>query len=104
EEIARLAEATGYTVDEFCLKFVATVDDQRTLREREDGACVFYRSGIGCTLSENRPEQCRTWPSWESYIRSRQAWERTTRICPGSGQGRLYSAEEILAQSKIIKL
>lgn len=104
EEIARLAAATGETVEEFCRKYVAQVGEDRTLRERDDGACVFYRKGLGCIVYADRPKQCRTWPFWESNIRSKKAWERTTRTCPGAGQGKLFTAEEILAQSKIIKL
>lgn len=104
EEIARLAAVTGHTVEEFCRKFVARVGEDRTLRERDDGACVFFRKGIGCTVYADRPKQCRTWPFWESNVRSPKTWERITRTCPGAGQGQLFTAEEILAQSKIIRL
>ena len=33
-----------------------------------------------------------------------EAWKETCQVCPGSGQGKLYSVEEVLAQSSVIKI
>ncbi len=104
EEIAALAGLCGETVERFEEVYCRRVGSRRTLREMEDGSCVFFRPGVGCTVYAHRPRQCRTWPFWESNIRTAESWERTCTICPGSGKGKLYTADEIIEQSKVIRL
>jgi Fe-S-cluster containining protein len=77
---------------------------RRSLRERANGDCVFYEKGAGCTIYSVRPRQCRTWPFWESNIRTPEDWQETCHACPGSGQGDLISAEEITRRLQVIKL
>jgi Fe-S-cluster containining protein len=79
-------------------------DRGRSLREQGNGDCVFYDRSRGCTIYPVRPRQCRTWPFWESNVATPEAWEQTCRVCPGSGQGELISAEEITRRLKVIKL
>jgi hypothetical protein len=75
-----------------------------SLREKANNDCTFWDRKVGCTIYEVRPPQCRTWPFWESNIKSPQDWRETCEICPGSGQGELISAEEITRRSKVIRL
>ena len=75
-----------------------------TLREKENGDCVFFEKGRGCSIYEVRPTQCRTWPFWEGNIKNASAWEKTCSICPGSGVGALISAEEIVARARLTKV
>jgi Fe-S-cluster containining protein len=74
------------------------------LREKSNGDCVFYDREQGCTVYTVRPRQCRTWPFWESNVRTEAAWERTCGICPGAGNGDLIPAEEITRRLKTIRL
>ncbi|MFO0945837.1 MAG: YkgJ family cysteine cluster protein [Planctomycetota bacterium] len=104
EEIAALALAVGETVERFERKYVKRAHGDRSLREREDGSCVFYQSGVGCTVYADRPMQCRTWPFWKSNLRSPSTWQETCKKCLGSGQGRLFTTDEILAKSVVIEL
>ena len=76
----------------------------RSLRERANGDCVFYDKAAGCTIYPVRPRQCRTWPFWESNIKTVTAWEHTCKICPGSGQGELIPVEEITRRLNVIRL
>jgi uncharacterized protein len=75
-----------------------------TLREKANGDCVFFERGVGCTIYEVRPRQCRTWPFWESNLATPADWQRTQRGCPGSGQGELITADEIGRRLKVIRL
>jgi hypothetical protein len=75
-----------------------------SLREKANGDCVFYDRAQGCTIYPVRPRQCRTWPFWESNVATPAAWEETCRLCPGSGQGDLISAEEITRRVQVIRL
>ena len=77
---------------------------RRTLREKGNNDCVFYDRKKGCTVYPVRPAQCRTWPFWESNVETPEDWERTKRVCPGSGHGELIPAEEITRRVRVIKI
>ena len=64
---------------------------RKSLVEYENGDCVFFDGqSRGCTVYEDRPRQCRTWPFWESNIRNEAAWKDTCESCPGSGKGKSH--------------
>jgi Fe-S-cluster containining protein len=104
EELAAMAEHRGEPVEEVLALYTYVGHRGRSLREKGNGDCVFYDRQAGCTVYPVRPRQCRTWPFWESNVRSPQAWERTCKICPGSGQGDLIPPEEITRRRKVIEL
>ncbi len=72
-----------------------------TLKDRPAGklghACVFFQKGVGCTVYEDRPRQCGTWPFWRRVIDSPESWAREAEECPGINQGPVVSAAEIAA-------
>ena len=103
-ELAAIAEFRGESVEEVTGRYTRLAKSGRTLREKDNGDCVFYDRKAGCTIYPVRPRQCRTWPFWESNVASPEAWQRTCEVCPGSGKGDLISAEEILARVKVIRL
>ena len=80
----------------------ARIGVRKSLIEYENGDCVFFDNKTRkCNVYELRPRQCRTWPFWDSNIATPEAWKETCQVCPGSGQGKLYSVEEVLAQSSV---
>ncbi len=95
EQITRLAEYRGESVEDFSRAFVRRVGHRYSLIERPGGDCIFWDQENGCTVYEARPTQCRTWPFWSENLEEPGDWERTQGLCPGSGQGRLYSLDEI---------
>lgn len=67
-----------------------------SLRERPNGECVMYERERGsCRIYSVRPPQCALFPFWPSILISPEEWEKVSLDCPGIGQGRHYSAEEI---------
>ncbi|MEX1023669.1 MAG: YkgJ family cysteine cluster protein [Planctomycetota bacterium] len=70
---------------------------QRFLREREDGACIYWDAGRGCTVYALRPRQCRTFPFWRGIVASPAHWARAAEACPGIGQGARHSSDDIQA-------
>src|SRR3954465_10361241 len=104
DEIAAIAAYRGEPVEEFTGLYTRPAHRGRTLREKGNGDCVFYERGAGCTVYPVRPRQCATWPFWESNVATPEAWRRTCRVCPGSGQGELIPAEEITKRLKVIRL
>ena len=62
--------------------------------EKTKPDCMFLKNK-GCTVYEARPNQCRTWPFWPELMNAK-AWKSEVRtFCPGVGQGKLWSKEEI---------
>lgn len=97
EEIARLAEHRGETVEQFSKRYVRRVGQRYSLIEKPGGDCIFWEKGTGCTVYPARPIQCQTWPFWPENLESPEDWDRVTSVCPGSGKGQWFSLEEIQA-------
>ncbi len=104
DEQATIADFLGEGRERFLQFYTRRLARGQSLRERANGDCVFYQRDKGCTIYPVRPRQCRTWPFWESNVRSPQAWQETCAICPGSGTGELVPAEEITRRLNVIKI
>jgi Fe-S-cluster containining protein len=105
EEIEQLAAAVGEEVERFEKLYVRKIGVRKSLVEFPGGDCVFFDSeSRRCTVYAARPRQCRTWPFWDSNLRTEEAWEETCRVCPGSGQGKLYQLEQIETQRKVMRI
>jgi Fe-S-cluster containining protein len=105
EEIAALAARLGESVESFERNYVRRVGIRKSLVEFPNGDCVFFNGDSRkCTVYEQRPRQCRTWPFWDSNLRTPNEWARTCEVCPGSGHGRLYTIGQIESQRKVVKV
>jgi Fe-S-cluster containining protein len=102
-EIEDLARFRGETIDQFSSQFVRRVGDRYSLVERPGGDCIFWDSQAGCTVYAARPVQCQTWPFWPENVETPEDWSQVTKVCPGSGRGRLYSAEEIIESIGMVR-
>ncbi len=65
--------------------------------------CVFLdRAAIPgkavCSLYEDRPTQCRTFPFWPEHVDSPRAWKRLSKHCEGIGRGTFVPVEAIRVQ------
>ena len=86
-EIAKLAELLNTTVDDFEYQYVRKIGIRKSLKELPVSFdCVFFDSeSRKCQVYEARPQQCQTWPFWDSNLKTRKHWEATCNVCPGSG-------------------
>ena len=104
-EIAAFAKRFDMPVDEFEKKYVRRVGIRKSLVEYDNGDCVFFDTEKRCcTVYEDRPRQCRTWPFWQSNVRTPETWAQTCEACPGSGTGNLVPLEKILDQLKVQRI
>ncbi len=94
-EIDRLAGHLGLDRDAFGRRYLRRVEGQLSLIEKPNYDCIFWDTTTGCTVYEARPTQCRTWPFWPENVATPADWEGVRRVCPGSGQGPLYSVGQI---------
>jgi Fe-S-cluster containining protein len=105
EEIAAMAALVGMTADAFEEQYVRQVGIRKSLKEFASGDCIFLDPvKRGCTIYDARPRQCRTWPFWDSNLKSPADWAHTCEVCPGSGKGKLYQLEQIEEQRKVMKV
>lgn len=103
-EVDSIAERLQVSKEEVIGLYTRMVNGRRTLREKLNNDCVFYDSESGCTIYDIRPRQCRTWPFWESNLATKEDWEWTKSVCPGSGHGELIPVEEITRRLKVIRV
>lgn len=105
EEIDAIAARLGMEVEAFERKYVRRIGIRRSLVEHRNGDCVFFDpEARNCTVYEQRPRQCKTWPWWDSNITTEQDWAETREACPGCGKGKLYSIEHIQKQAAVIHI
>ncbi len=104
-EIAGLAALLDLDNETFEQRYVRMVGIRKSLIEYANGDCVFFdNQSRRCTVYTARPRQCRTWPFWDSNIKTPQAWETTCEACPGAGKGKLYQISQIREQADVIRL
>lgn len=70
DEADRIAESLGLEKRDFVDKMTYVTPDRKSLslNENEDGSCIFFSvNPPGCEIYENRPSQCRDFPTrWKS--------------------------------------
>jgi len=104
-EIKGLAARLNLSIELFEKKYVRRVGIRKSLVEYENGDCVLFDTDTRkCTVYEDRPRQCRTWPFWHSTTKTPEAWNETCQECPGCGQGPLVPTEQILKSIKVLRL
>jgi Fe-S-cluster containining protein len=97
DEIAALADRLGLSEAEFRPRYSYRLrNGDVSLVEKENYDCVFFDRKRGCTVYDDRPKQCRTWPFWSSAVFSRETWDDQAAECPGMNSGPLRDAAEIL--------
>lgn len=100
-EIDALARRIGVDRETFIATYCKRVWRQGrqlvSLIEKKNNDCIFWARGVGCTVYEDRPRQCRTWPFWRPLLADRASWDDAARGCPGMDRGTLHPLDEIQA-------
>jgi Fe-S-cluster containining protein len=105
EEIDQLADWLTMDRAQFVRQYVRKVGRRKSLVEYASGDCVFFDPETRrCRVYPVRPGQCRTWPFWDSNLRSPAAWESTCTQCPGAGRGQVVPLEEIERQRRVVSI
>lgn len=103
-ELAEIAQFRNEPVEQVVGLYTRLERQRRSLKEKANNDCIFYDREKGCTIYPVRPVQCRTWPFWESNVRSPGTWALTAEGCPGCNQGDLISIDEITARVRATRL
>ncbi len=87
-----LARRLGLSSEEFERRYVRTVRHPRSgrlvraLREQgrgEGGRCALLEGANECSVYEDRPAHCKSFPYWDSVLDDPQGFERARATCPG---------------------
>ena len=104
DELDALAQRLGMDREAFDRRYTKTVyrngREWVSLEEQANYDCVFYHRERGCTVYEDRPLQCRTWPFWRANLVDREEWHATAEDCPGMNHGELHDAAAITATAE----
>lgn len=103
KEAGAMAKEVGVSKARFYERYTRDTIVGRSLNENKTGFgydCVFLtrdaKTGkTGCSVYASRPEQCRTWPFWDSNLRTKRDWARASKGCPGMDTGELHSVKHI---------
>jgi Fe-S-cluster containining protein len=92
-DVRALADFLDLTREEF-LRLHTTFEEGALLMHMEPPDCMFLEDG-SCVAYLARPTQCRTFPFWEENLKSRTAWVRLRKFCPGIDVGELHDYDRI---------
>jgi len=90
-EPVRLARRLGMEEAAFLERHVRRAPDPRTgelrlsLREERNtgGRCALLEGKNTCSVYEDRPEHCSTFPYWDSVLTTEAGFESARAVCPG---------------------
>lgn len=87
-EIETLAAILDMKPAAFIARHVRQVPDPksgqlRTALRDEQGRCVLLEGTRDCTVYEQRPVHCRTFPYWPSVLDDPSGFENARAVCPG---------------------
>ena len=104
DEIALISDYLKITEKQFQSKYLKKQGLRTTIIEKPvTRDCIFLNSDPakpGCAIYPVRPNQCRTWPFWDSNLKSPATWNQAASVCPGINRGKFYSFEEIEKRRK----
>ena len=98
EEVARIAEFLGRPDGWLDKQQLRRVGLRYSLTEKANGDCIFLKRANGksmCSIYPVRPGQCRTWPFWNSNLKTPEAWAAAAGTCPGMNNGKHYDLVQI---------
>lgn len=97
-DLDRLAERFAISAEAFTSSYCRIVSlsgvKRLSLKEMKNFDCIFWSDG-GCTVYEERPLQCRSFPFWPQLVVDRETWEKQKSGCPGIGKGPLHQRQTI---------
>lgn len=92
-EYKKIARHLKISLKQFLKKYTTADEGYIVLRSGRHGSCILYDKG--CSIYPTRPIQCRTFPFWFINLKSKNAWKKAAKTCPGMDTGRLWNVKEI---------
>jgi len=82
-DLRRLCDHMGLSPVEFERSWGERWGDKLHIRCGEDGRCVFFEKGAGCSVHEAKPDICRAWPFFRGNLVDAESYMLARDFCPG---------------------
>lgn len=83
QDLLRICNYLNITQLEFKQTYCLEHNGKLKIRSGEDGFCVFFRQGKGCSVHEGKPSICRAWPFFKGNIVDPESLALAKQFCPG---------------------
>ena len=83
KDLLRITCALNMSAEEFAAKYGEMRGGKLQIRTGEDGFCIFFAEGKGCTVHAGKPDVCRAWPFFRGNIVDPDSLEMAKDFCPG---------------------
>lgn len=83
KEIVEIASHLNLSLQDFADRYLRKIGEEWSLKEMPvTYDCIFLKNNK-CSIYSHRPEQCRTYPFWPKFLRSKEDWEKAAQECEG---------------------
>lgn len=83
QDIEALALRLQLSSVDFLRKYTRLVDGQTALLDKPGSEDCIFLKDKRCTVYEDRPLQCKTFPWWIHHLREPSDWEEAAERCEG---------------------
>jgi Fe-S-cluster containining protein len=82
-DLTRLTVHFGLPAEEVLSRYTEMMGGKPTIKVGDDGFCMFFKEGRGCTIHPARPSVCRAWPFFRGNLIDPVSFEMAREDCPG---------------------
>ena len=82
-DLTRLSVHFGLPAEEVLSRYTEMMGGKPTIKVGDDGFCMFFKEGRGCTIHPARPSVCRAWPFFRGNLIDQVSFEMAREDCPG---------------------
>ena len=91
-DLPRLCAHFGLPAEEVLGRYTEMMGGKPTLKVGDDGFCMFFKEGRGCSIHPARPSVCRAWPFFRGNLIDRVSFEMAREDCPGISREASHAA------------
>ncbi len=82
-DLPRLCAHFRLPPEEVLVRYTERMAGKTVLRCGEDGFCLFFKAGAGCSIHPARPSVCRAWPFFRGNLVDEVSFAMAREDCPG---------------------
>ena len=90
-DLTRLCEFLRMNAEDFESRW-GTRRGKKLFLRSEKNACVFFRTGKGCSVHAVKPDICRAWPYFRGNLIDSESYALAKEFCPGIPQNQDHEA------------
>ena len=91
-DLPRLCAYFHLSAEEVLERYTEILGGKPVLRCGEDGFCLFFKKGSGCSIHPARPSVCRAWPFFRGNLVDGLSFAMAREDCPGISRTASHAA------------